>query len=165
METDAGTVGNQVAVVDLKSQKVIANWPTGSGGRPTGMAIDPQHHRLFVGCRNPKQLVIMSTDDGHVLAEVPIGSGNDACAFDPGTGEAFASCGDGTLTVVKESTPGKFDATTVKTKQGARTMAIDPSTHTLYLPTAEFQPAATGQRPAMKPGTFMIVVVGPTAGK
>ena len=155
---------NEIAVVDLKSQAVTARWPTGSGTKPTGLAIDPEHHHLFVGCRSQK-LVIMSTDDGHVLAELPIGKGNDACAFDAGTGQAFASCGDGTLTVAKETSPGNFDATNVQTKMGARTMGLDPATHTLYLPTAEFEPAVEGKRPVMKPGTFMIVVVAPAAGK
>jgi DNA-binding beta-propeller fold protein YncE len=152
---------NQIAVVDIKNMTVTAHWPTGSGERPTGVAIDPEHHLLFVGCRNQK-MIVMSTDDGHVLAELPIGKGNDACGFDPGTGEAFASCGDGTLTVIKQTSPGKFEASTVQTKAGARTMALDPATHTLYLPTAEYQspPPATG-RPIMKPDTFMIVVVAP----
>lgn len=154
---------NQIAVVDIKSLKVIAHWPTGSGERPTGLAIDPEHHLLFVGCRNQK-LIVMNSNDGKVLTELPIGAGNDACGFDPGTNEGFASCGDGTLTVVKETSPTEFSASTVKTKQGARTMAIDPATHTIYLPTAEFEPAPPGtRRPNMKPNTFMIVVVAPTA--
>ena len=87
--------------------------------------------------------------------------GVDACAFDPATGEAFASSGDGTLTVAKETAPGKFDVVqTVKTPAGARTMGIDPTTHTIYMPTAEFGTAAAGQRrPPMKPDSFMIVVV------
>jgi hypothetical protein len=156
---------NEIAVVDLNSKTVTANWPTGTGGKNTGMAIDPEHHLLFVGCRTPQKLVIMSTDDGKVVAELPIGKGNDACAFDPGTGEAFASCGDGTLAVAKETSPGKWEATTVQTKTGARTVALDKETHTLYLPTAEFEPAQGGGRPAMKKGSFMIVVVGPASGK
>jgi hypothetical protein len=156
---------NQVAVVDLNSKTVTANWPTGTGGKPTGMAIDPQHHVLFVGCRTPQKLIVMSTDDGHVISEVPIGKGNDACAFDPGTGEAFASCGDGTLTVAKETSPGKWEGDSVQTKNGARTCGLDKETHTLYLPTAEFEPAQGGGRPAMKKGSFMIVVVAPAAGK
>ena len=85
----------------------------------------------------------------------------DACGFDPGTGEAFASCGDGTLTVVKETLPGKFEATQkAQTRRGARTMALDATTHTVYLPTAEFEPAKQGERrPAAKKDSFMVVVV------
>ena len=107
----------------------------------------------------------MDTKDGKVLADLPIGKGNDACAFDPGTGNAFASCGDGTVTVVKETAPAKFEVIqTIKTPRMARTMAVDPSTHMLYLPTAEFGPAQPGERrPAPKPDTFMIVVVAPPA--
>jgi DNA-binding beta-propeller fold protein YncE len=152
---------NEVAVVDLKTLAVTAHWPTGTGTKPTGLAIDPKVHRLFVGCRNQK-MIVMSTDDGHVIAELAIGRVNDACQFDAGTGEAFASCGDGTLTVADETSPGKFNVTSVQTKQGARTMALDPATHTIYLPTAEFGPPVDGgKRPAPKPGTFMIVVVSP----
>jgi hypothetical protein len=103
----------------------------------------------------------MSADDGKVLADLPIGAGVDATKFD---GDAFASCGDGTLTVARETAPEKFQVLqTVQTPRGARTMGIDPTTHTLYLPTAEFQPQSQGQsRPRPKPGSFMIVVVSPT---
>jgi DNA-binding beta-propeller fold protein YncE len=152
---------NEIAVVDLKAMKVTARYPIGSGTKPTGVSIDPKNGRLFVGCRN-QLLVVLDTAGGKVLAELPIGRGNDACGFDPGTGEAFASCGDGTLTVVKETSAGKFEvAQTVKTPNGARTLAVDPSTHTVYLPTAEFGPAQPGQRrPEMKADSFMIAVVG-----
>ncbi len=155
---------NEIAVVDLKALKVTARYPTGTGEAPTGLAIDAEHGRLFVGCRRNKKLVVMSTADGKVLAELPMGAGNDACGFDPGTGEAFASCGDGTLTVAKETSPGKFEVTqTVQTPKGARTMAVDPATHTIYLPTAEMNPLKAGERRAtVKPDSFMIAVV---AGK
>src|SRR5215472_5427550 len=152
---------DQVAVVDTKTMKVIAKWPTAPGGSPVGMAIDPARRRLFVGCRRPQKLVVLSADDGKVLADLPIGAGVDATKFD---GDAFASCGDGTLTVVRESSPGKFEVVqTVKTPRGARTMGVDPTTHTVYLPTAEFGPPAEGQsRPRPKPGSFMVVVVSPS---
>ena len=135
---------DEVAAVDLKAMKVTARYKLGKGTGPAGLAIDAEHGRLFVGCHN-SEMVVLDTADGHVLAELPIGNGNDACAFDDGT--AFASCNDATMTLVKETSPGQFAVTaTVKTAQGARTMAIDPSTHTAYLPTAEFEPAAPGQR-------------------
>jgi DNA-binding beta-propeller fold protein YncE len=150
---------NQVAVVDIKSRKVLAHWPVAPGGSPVGLAIDTQKHRLFIGCRNPQKMIVMSTDDGKVLADLPIGVGVDATRFD--ANHAFASCRDGKLEVVSEN-DGKFEITqTVTTPLGARTMDVDADTHKLYLPTAEFEPqkpGATG-RPAMKPGTFMIVVV------
>jgi DNA-binding beta-propeller fold protein YncE len=149
-----------VAVVDFKARKVIARWPVAPGGSPVGMSIDTQTHRLFIGCRKPQKLIILSTDTGKVLSDLPIGSGVDATKSD--AGQAFASCRDGSLAVASETSPGKFEIVqTVKTPVGARTMGVDSSTHKIYLPTAEFEdpkPGATG-RPVMKPGTFMIVVV------
>jgi hypothetical protein len=152
---------DQVAVVDTKTMKVLNKWPTTPGGSPVGMSMDPRRRRLFIGCRKPQKLVVMNADDGKVLADLPIGAGVDATKFG---GDAFASCGDGTLTVARETTPGKFQVIqTVQTPRGARTMGIDPTTHTLYLPTAEFGPPVEGQsRPVPKPGTFMIVVVSPS---
>jgi hypothetical protein len=152
---------NQVAVVDIKARKVLAHWPVAPGGSPVGLSIDTAKRRLFIGCRNPQKLIVMSTDDGKVLADLPIGAGVDATKFDGH--QAFASCRDGKLNVAGESASGKFEIVqTVTTPGGARTMGIDPETHRVYLATAEFEeqkPGATG-RPVAKPGTFMIVVVG-----
>ena len=154
---------NQVAVVDTKTMKVLDKWSTSPGGSPVGMSMDTDHRRLYVGCRNPQKLVVMSADDGKVLANFPIGAGVDATKFD---GDDFASCRDGTLTVIRESSPGQFQfVQTLKTLPGARTMGIDTSTHTVYLPTAEFDPATLGdRRPRPKPATFMIVVVTRSSG-
>lgn len=147
-----------VAVVDLKERKVLQRWPVAPGGSPVGMAIDPQNHRLFIGCRNPQKLIVMSADNGKVLADIPIGAGVDATKFSDS--QAFASCRDGKLEVAEETSPGKFALVqTVETPLGARTMTVDPSTHTIYLPTAELEPAKPGTRPRPKPGSFMIVVV------
>ena len=150
---------NQVAVVDSKTMKVIDKWSTAPGGNPVGMAIDPAKHRLFVGCRNPQKLIVMSTENGKVLADLPIGAGVDATAFFDGY--AFASCRDGTLAVALENARGKFQIVqTVNTKPGAKTMGVDPTTKTIYLPTAEQtnQPGVRG-RPSFKPDSFMILVV------
>jgi DNA-binding beta-propeller fold protein YncE len=154
---------NEIAAVDLKTMKVTARYPTGTGTDPTGLSIDTKNGRLFIGCRNQK-LIVMNTADGSVLAELPIGKGNDACGFDPTTGDAFASCGDGTLTVARESSPGKFEILqTIHTATGARTLAVDTSTGTVYLPTADFLAAQTNEkRPTMKPDSFLIVVVSAT---
>src|SRR3984893_8024663 len=153
---------NEVAVVDLKARKVTARWAVAPGGAPVGMSMDTAKRLLFIGCRNPQKLIVMSANDGKILADLSIGAGVDATKIDEG--QAFASCADGSLAVAAETSPGKFEIVqTVKTPQGARTMGVDPTTHTIYLPTAEFEepkPGATG-RPAMKPGTFMIVVVAP----
>jgi hypothetical protein len=152
---------DMVAVVDLHSRSVIARWPVAPGGRPVGMAMDGKTHRLFIGCRKPQKLVVMSTETGKVLDTLPIGAGVDATAVD---GElAFASCRDGSLTVAREKS-GKFEVDqVVKTPEGARTMGVDHRTHEIYLPTAQFEPQPTGStsRPKQKPGSFMIVEVAP----
>jgi DNA-binding beta-propeller fold protein YncE len=151
---------DQVAVVDIKGRRVLAHWPVSPGGAPVGLSIDPTKRRLFIGCRNPQKLIVMSTDDGKVIADLPIGAGVDATRFDGG--EAFASCRDGKLNVAAENMSGKFEIVqTVTTAVGAKTMDVDPGTQKIYLPTAEFEeqkPGASG-RPAAKPGSFMILVV------
>ncbi len=152
-----------VAVIDSKTMKVVHKWPTAPGGSPVGMSMDPVGRRLFVGCRKPQKLIVMSADDGAVLADLPIGTGVDATQFD---GDIFASCRDGTLAVARETSPGKFAIVqTVATKPGAKTMGLDPTTHTLYLPTAKLAGGSNGKsRPAAQPGSFMILVVR-AAGK
>ena len=152
---------DQVAVVDIKARKVLAHWPVAPGGSPVGLSIDTAKHLLFIGCRKPQKLIVMSTNDGKVLADLPIGAGVDATKFDGH--QAFASCRDGKLDVAGENASGKFEIVqTVTTPIGAKTMDVDSVKHKVYLPTFEFEeqkPGATG-RPAPKPGTFMIVVVG-----
>ena len=153
---------DQIAVVNTKTMKVIDKWPTTPGGAPVAMSMDPKHGRLFIGCRNPQKLIVMSADDGKVLADLPIGAGVDATRFD--NGYVFASCRDGTLAVARETSPGKFEIVqTVKTRPGAKTMCVDPTTHTLFLPTAKLgKEVDTRSRPIPKPDTFMIVLVRPT---
>ena len=149
---------NEVAVVDLRTRKVIARWPVAPGGAPVGMALDVKKGRLFIGCRKPQKLIAMSTADGKVLADLPIGDSVDAIKLDGS--QAFASCRDGTLAVASETAPGKFEIVeTVKTPPGARTMGLDPTTLNIYLPTAEYVQGANG-RQTTKPDSFMIVVVG-----
>jgi len=133
---------------------------------PTGMGLDSEHHLIFAGCHN-KVMAVLDTKAGRVIAMVPIGQGVDGNGYDPGTGLAFSANGDGTLTVVKESSAGKFDVVqSVSTQRGARTMAIDPKTHRIYLPTAEFSSpsAPTPQEPKLRPtivqGSFAVIVVG-----
>jgi DNA-binding beta-propeller fold protein YncE len=151
----------QVAVIDTKTGKVVDKWSIAPGGTPVGLSIDAKNHHLFVGCRKPQKLVVINTEDGHVLADLPIGKGCDATAFDNGT--VFASCGDGTLNIARETSPGKFEIIqNLKTRPRAKTMAVDRSTHTVYLVTAEYPDAAAGsRRPRAKPDSFMVVVVKP----
>ena len=152
---------DEVAVVDTKQMKVVERWPIAPGTRPTGMSMDRGTRRLFVGCRN-KKLVVMNADDGKIVADFPIGAFVDATAFRDGL--AFASCGDGTLTIIREVSADKFElAQVVKTELGARTMAVDPSGEMIYLPTADLAfPAGSSPehpRPVPVPGTFRILVV------
>ena len=150
---------NVVAVVDLKSGNVLSRWPVAPAGQPVGMAMDPSGKHLFIGCRKPQDLVVMDTADGKIEATLPIGAGVDATAA--AAGIAFASAGDGNLTVATDKGGTWTVAETVKTPVSARTMGLDPATHRLYLAAAETEPAATpGGRPRVKPDTFMIVVVG-----
>jgi len=152
---------DQVAVVDTKTMKVIDKWPTSPGGAPVGLSMDRERGRLFIGCRKPQMLIVMNAKDGKVLADLPIGAGVDATRFDDG--RALASCRDGTLAVAAEASPGKFEIVqTVTTRPGARTMDVDPVTHSIFLPTAEFEPAKDAQsRPTPKPDSFVIVLVQP----
>jgi DNA-binding beta-propeller fold protein YncE len=158
---------DEVAVIDTKQMKVIARWPTGPGQRPTGMSMDRSARRLFVGCRN-KKLVVMSADDGKIVADFPIGAMVDATAFNDRL--IFASCADGTLTIVREVSADQFElAQTVKTELGARTMAVDAHSGTVYLPTADltFPRAAsvgnTHPRPIPVAGTFRILLMTQSA--
>jgi DNA-binding beta-propeller fold protein YncE len=154
---------HEVAVVDFKTRKVVAHWPVAPGGLPVGMAIDPKNGRLFVGCRGPQKLIVMSTKDGKVLSDLPIGESVDAIKLDDG--HAFASTAGAQLFVAGETSSGKFSIMqTVATGEGARTMAVDPATHKIYLPAAKYETGANGRRTTM-PGTFMILVVARQAGK
>ncbi|HEY0455852.1 MAG TPA: YncE family protein [Verrucomicrobiae bacterium] len=133
---------SQVAVIDVKARKVISKWPIAPGEAATGMAFDVDKHRLFLGCDN-KKMIMMDSSSGKVVANVPIGAGVDACAFDPATNLAFSSNGeDGTTTIAREDGPDKLAVVqTLKTVVGARTMTVDPKTHNIYLPapTPEFR--------------------------
>jgi DNA-binding beta-propeller fold protein YncE len=157
---------NEVVAIDARKLTVEARWPLAPCDEPSGMAIDAELRRLFIGCHN-KMMAVVDADSGKVLAAPAIGEGVDANAFDPETGLAFASNGDGTLTVVREETPAKFSvAENVATQKGARTMALDSRTHRVFLVTADFAPAAAATtehphpRPSPLPGTFTLLVFG-----
>lgn len=151
---------------DAKTLKIENTWPLAPCESPSGLAIDAANEILVVGCHN-KLMAFVDGNNGKVLGTVPIGQGVDANRFDPGTGFAFASCGDGTLTIAHEDSPTKFSLVEmIQTQRGARTMALDYATHTVYLVTAEFGPApaaTTGNprpRPTMIPDTFTLLVYG-----
>jgi DNA-binding beta-propeller fold protein YncE len=157
---------SQLVEFDAKTLKVDNTWPLAPCESPSGLAIDAEHEVLVVGCHN-KMMAFVDGNSGKVLGTVPIGQGVDANRFDPATGYAFASCGDGTLTIAHEDSPTKFSLVeTVTTQRGARTMALDRSNHTVYTVTADFgpAPAATADnprpRPAILPDTFVLLVYG-----
>jgi hypothetical protein len=149
---------------DAKTLKIENTWPLAPCESPSGLAIDAQHEILIVGCHN-KLMTFVDGNSGKVLGTVPIGEGVDANRFDPATGYAFASCGDGTLTIAHEDSPTKFSPVeTIQTQRGARTMAIDYGTHTVYLVTADLGPAPAATtdnprpRPAILPDTFTLLI-------
>ena len=151
---------------DAKTLKIENTWPLAPCESPSGLAIDAAHEILVVGCHN-KLMAFVDGNSGKVLGTVPIGQGVDANRFDPVTGDAFASCGDGTLTIAHEDSPTKFSlAEMIQTQRGARTMALDYATHAVYLVTAEFGPTpeATKEnprpRPAILPDTFTLLIYG-----
>ncbi|MBI1851391.1 MAG: YncE family protein [Planctomycetes bacterium] len=158
---------SEVVEIDSKKLAVSNRWSLAPGEEPSGLAMDVKNRRLFSGCGNEK-IAVMNADNGKLITTLPIGRGVDACGFDPGTGFAFASNGgDGTLTVVHEDSPDAFTvAENVATQRGARTMTLDPTTHQVFVVTADFEspPAATKDNPrpraAMVPGSFTLLVYG-----
>lgn len=157
---------SSVVEFDPSKLSVLARWPIAPGEEPSGLAIDRKHSRLFSTGAN-KTLVVLDAQTGKVVTTLPIGGGVDAAGFDPETGLAFSSNGDGTLTVIHEDSPDKFTVVeNVATQRGARTLALDTKTHRVYLVTAEFgpPPAPTPERPRPRPsivaGTFTLLVVG-----
>jgi YVTN family beta-propeller protein len=157
---------NQLFALDPEKLAVKERWDLPGCEEPSGLAMDQKHRRLFVGCGN-KKMPIVDADSGKILTTLPIGDGVDATAFDDETGLAFASCGEGVLTVVREESPDKFSVVeNVPTQKGARTMALDPKTHKVFTVTAKFgpPPAPTSDqphpRPSLIPDTFIVLVVG-----
>ncbi|HVB87275.1 MAG TPA: YncE family protein [Candidatus Dormibacteraeota bacterium] len=156
---------SEIIEIDSHAMKITHRWPLAPGEHPSGLAIDAKHHILFSGCRNQK-MVIMDADNGKVLATEPIGVGVDATRFDAGTDFAFASNGfTPSLTVVHEDSPTSFQVVeNVKTEIGARTMALNPKNHDVYLVTADIQriehPAPHTRPFRLVPGTFRVLIYG-----
>ena len=157
---------NQIVGFDAKTLKILNTWSIAPCEEPSGMAIDMVHKRLFAGCHNQLMAVVDYTN-GKVVATIPIGKGVDANRFDPGTGLAFASCGDGTITVAHQDSPDKYTVVqTIATERGARTMALDTKNHNIYTVTAAFgpPPPATKKNPHPYPSviskTFTLLIFG-----
>jgi DNA-binding beta-propeller fold protein YncE len=170
IDPEAGRVYNnledksELIAINTKSHEVVNRWPIAPGEEASGMAFDLKNHRLFLGCGN-KLMLMVDSKNGHVVASVPIGSGVDANAFDPQTQLAFASCGDGTVTIAHEDSPDHLTVVqTLNTERGAKTMTLDPTTHRIYLGSAKFEDPAPGQRRGkIIPGTFKILIYEPEA--
>ena len=158
---------SEVMVIDSSTVTIKARWPIAPAGAPTAIAMDRQHRRLFTSGRNPQQLVVMDADNGKVIQSFPITSGVDANIYEPETGLLFVSTREGMIHIFHEDSPDKFSVVdTVKTEFGAKTMALDPRTHNLYLTTSDFglPPAPTAEQPhpnpVATPGTFRLLIYG-----
>ncbi len=146
---------DSIAVVDAKTLKVTAHYNLGGkGGGPGGLGLDAKNHILFAMCHEPATCVVLSADDGKILATLPIGSGTDGGGFNPNTMEAFSSQRDGTLTIIKENSPTSFEVEqTVQTKPRAKTCTLDTKNDHIILITTEAAPAAAGGAPATPPAS------------
>lgn len=151
----------EIVEIDAKAATVLRRWPTAGCKNPVAMAIDIGHHRLFSGCRSG----VMAVSDyqaGKVVATVPIGTGVDGAGYDPSSGNAFASNGEGSLTVIHQDTPDKYTVVqTLQTQPGSRNMGLDSTTHKIFLAAAKFGPPPAGGRGRgpMQPGSFGLLVV------
>jgi DNA-binding beta-propeller fold protein YncE len=157
---------NEIVSFDAKSLVVKNRWKISPGEEPTGMAIDVRNHLLFSVCHNALMIVV-DYQNGKIVAQVPIGQRVDGVVFDPSSMLAFSSNGDGTITVVKETSPTTFNVLqTVETAVGARTITLDSKTHHVFVSSAQYGPlpAATTEtprpRPPVVPGTFMVLELG-----
>lgn len=150
---------SEIEVVDINSMKLIHSWPIAPGEAPSGLSIDRKNKLLFAGCDN-RLLMVIDATNGKIVDKLPIGDGCDGTAFDPVTNTIYSSNGEGTLTVIKETSKNKFAVTNLVTKPGARTLSVDVTTHKIYLSTADFgKPVAGQKRPPAIPGTFKVLVI------
>ena len=157
---------SELLAIDPVKLEVKSRWPLKPCESPSGLSMDRKDRRLFVGCDN-KMMAIVNADNGKIVTTLPIGDGVDATAFDEEAGLAFASCGEGVLTIIKDESPDKFSVLeNVKTQNGARTLALDEKTHNVIVVTAKFgaPPAATTDNPhprrSIEPGSFVALIVG-----
>ena len=156
---------NEEVEIDAATYKILNRWKLTGGEEPSGLAMDRKTDRLFIGCGGNQTMIVLDATNGKILAKFPIG-GCDGVAFDPELKLAYASNGEGTISVIREISTAKFEfVENIPTEKGARTIGIDTYTHKLYLPTAQLKPVAptaenAHPRPQQIPGTFHVVVVG-----
>ena len=158
---------NQLAVIDTAKLSSMAKYDLSSAcDEPAGLSIDLARMRLFAGCHNQK-MVVVDGNNGKILAALPIGKGSDATVYDSQLDLAVSSNGEGTLTFVGLEKDGSYTVKqTLKTMPSARTMALDPQSHKIYLVAAEFEPAVVGAdgkpaRPKLKADSFTVITVAP----
>jgi len=148
---------SEIVAFDAQKLTIKARWKLGDCEEPTGLSIDRKNRRLFAGCSGNKKMAIVDADSGKVVATPAIGEGCDATTFDAEWGLAFASAGDGTITVIREDGPEKFNvAQTLSTQKGARTMAVDVKTHQLFTVTANV--TGTRENRKIEPDSFVVLV-------
>jgi hypothetical protein len=150
---------NAIAVIDPDKHTVLTTWPLTGCEEPTGLAFDAKRHRLFSVCSN-SVMTVVDSQSGKVVTTAPIGARSDGAAFDPHTGHIFSSNGEGSLTVATLQGNTVTIVQTLMTQSSGRTIALDPTTHTVYIPAATMGAAAAGQRPQPVPDSFRVLVVG-----
>jgi len=151
---------NSIVSIDTLAHKVVSTWPLPGCEGPSGLALNTKSHHLYSVCVNEK-MVMIDSNDGHLISSAETGKGTDAAEFDPDLNLAFSSNGkSGTITVVKDLTDKLSVVENVKSQLGARTMILDPIDHHLYLITADFKPAKEGKRPKPVDGTQRVLVYG-----
>jgi YVTN family beta-propeller protein len=151
---------NEIVVIDAKNFTVTNHWNLDKEKEPSGLAIDIKTNRLFSTC--DKMLVILDSETGKLVKKMPIGDGCDGVVFDGKTSTVYTSNGEGNISVIQEKNANQFVALkNITTKKGARTIALDSSTHDLYLPTADFDDKEKDSRgrPKIKEGTFLVLAV------
>lgn len=169
---EAGTIfvnledASEIVAFDAKTLTIKNRWKLTPCEEPTGLAVDKKNNRLFSVCHSGVMMIVDSKS-GEIVKQLPIGQRVDGVVFDPELKMAFSSNGEGTITVVKENSANEFEVVeTIKTEPGARTIALDPKTHHLFVSTAQFgeTPAATADnpnpRPKVLPNTFMVLEYG-----
>ena len=156
--------GNSMDVVDMNTYKVVANYKVAPAVAPTGMAVDPKTHRIFVTGGDAPIMVMMDAATGKVVAQGPTCPGSDATWIDAAAGRAFASCNDGHISVLTIKGDTLTPLQTIETARGAKTMAVDPIAHRLYTAAGKFAPtdpnAEAGARPVALPDSFHVLVYG-----
>jgi len=156
---------SNVCQINPTTLKVEQTWSVSPGEEPSGLTIDPKDHRLFIVCDN-KLMIVMNYDNGTVVSKLAIGERVDGVAYDPSLKRAYSSNGDGTMTIIQEDNENSFKVLeNFATQKGARTITVNPKTHCIYLPTADFgtAPAATTEnphpRPSIVPNSFVILEI------